>query len=43
MVPMQLIASALAWENLWLYMPKDIDSDLILQVRTPCMQHVLCC
>ena len=30
---MQLIATALAWENLWLFMPKDPESDPVLQVH----------
>ena len=40
MIPMQLVASALAWENLWLFMPKDPGSDPVLQVCTRC-QHEL--
>ena len=33
MLPMQLIATALSWENLWLFMPKDPEADPVLQVR----------
>ena len=32
LLPLQLVGAALAWELCWLHMPKDPDSDPIIQV-----------
>lgn len=35
LLPMQLVAAAVAWENAWLFMPKVPDEDPLVQVPLP--------